>query len=412
MEYLPRTVEGALRKAAATFPAVMVTGPRQSGKTTLLRHAFAGTHGFVSLEDLDIRANALANPRGFLKDNPPPLIIDEVQYVPQLLSYIKTAIDEDRKPGRWLMTGSQAFPLMQGVGQSLAGRVAVMTLMPLTIQEYSGRADRKGSVGAMIARLFRKDGVLRGSARAGKPRCPLGDWLLRGGYPEPRLRPGIGLSQWCAGYVQTYLERDVRTLVQVGDLNAFGRFLSLCAARTAQVLNLSELARDTGISVPTAKKWLSVLEASYAVFLVPPYYRNIGKRLIKAPKMYLSDTALASYLTGLRNEETILKGPMHGPLMETAVASSWYKAYSNRGEKPSLYYWRTWDGEEVDLLLEWDGKLHPLEVKATSTVTPEDGKTVAAWLERSGGESGIVIADIPKPVSLMPRVTAIPWHWV
>jgi len=410
MRYLRRASEAVLRKTARSFPAVMVTGPRQSGKTTLLKHAFAKSHRFVSLEDLDVRSRALANPRGFLKDNPPPLIIDEVQYVPGLLSYIKTAIDENRKPGQWMMTGSQAFPLMQNVGQSLAGRVAIMALMPLSYQEYSGKAGLEGTVDSMISRLFRENGAMH--ERAGKVRCSLGNWLLRGGYPEPRLNPGMGISQWCAGYVQTYLERDVRTLVQVGDLNAFGRFLALCAARTAQLLNLSELAKDAGISVPTAKKWLSVLEASYSVFLVPPYYRNIGKRLIKAPKMFFSDTGLVSYLAGLRSEEAILKGPMRGAIVETAVASACYKAYANRGEKPALFYWRTWDGEEIDLLLEWDGKIYPVEVKATSTVTSEHGKTISTWLKRGEGGTGIVVADIAKPVSLLPGVTAVPWHWI
>ncbi|MEK7474998.1 MAG: ATP-binding protein [Candidatus Coatesbacteria bacterium] len=388
----------------------MLTGPRQSGKTTLLRHAFARSHRFVSLEDLDVRSLALADPREFLRHHAPPLVLDEVQYAPGLLSYIKTAIDEHRKPGQWLMTGSQAFPLMQNVGQSLAGRVAVMALMPLSYQEYARVAGRAGTVGAVVSRLFRAKGAT--AAIAGAPRCSLGSWLLRGGYPEPRLKAGMDISKWCAGYVQTYLERDVRTLVQVGDLNAFGRFLALCAARTAQILNLSELARDAGISVPTAKKWLSVLEASYTVFLVQPYYRSIGKRLIKAPKMYFADTALVSYLCGFRSEETVLKGPMRGAIMETAVVSACYKAYANMGEKPGLFYWRTWDGEEVDLLLEWDGGLFPIEVKATATVTAEDGKTVAAWVERAGGGSGIVVADIPSAIPLRPNVTAVPWHWL
>jgi hypothetical protein len=219
---------------------------------------------------------------------------------------------------------------------------------------------------------------------------------------------------WCASYVNTYLERDVRSLIRIGDLSAFGRFLRLCAARTGQVLNLSDIARDAGVTVMTVKKWLSVLEASFQVFLLPPYFRNVHKRLIKAPKLYFTDTGVAAYLTGIREKETAMQGPMAGALVETAVVSAWWKAFLHRGLPPTMYYWRTRDGFEVDLLVEYDGKLHPMEIKAASTLTPHHGSSVERWLAGQGGKDdrGLVFGNIDAPHSLSAAVSAVPWHWI
>jgi len=409
MGILGRTLEGALKRARKTFPVILVTGPRQSGKTTLLRNLYGKTHGFVSLENPSVRERAIGDPEGFMRANPAPVIFDEIQYVPALLSHIKTEVDEHRQPGSYLLTGSQQLALMQGVSQSLAGRVAILTLLPFSVGESMGRPEPGLKAGKMLA------GRVMPDARnvPGAPKS-LGDWLLRGGFPEPRYRRGVDLSMWCAGYVQSYLERDVRSLVQVGDLETFGRFLRLCAARTAQLLNLSDLARDTGVSVPTAKSWLSVLEATHSVFLLPPYHRNLSKRLVKAPKMYFVDTALAAFLMGIRDERNLMEGPSSGALLETAVAGGLRKDFFHRGDIPGLSFWRTRDGEEVDFIVESGGKTWPVEVKNTGTPLPGHAVPVRKWLDDFGGKKGkgYVVANINRSMPLLPGVSAIPWNWI
>lgn len=404
---LTRTMEDTLRRAVRTFPAILVTGPRQSGKTTLLKMGWGRTHRFVPLENPDIRARVIADPVGFLRENHPPMILDEIQYVPELLPYIKTAIDENRSPGMWLLTGSQSISLMQRISESLAGRVAVVTLLPLSVCEAAGMGGKSPSLAGLLSRLR------AGDEAAAHPGFDMADWLLRGTYPEVRANPKVDRDLWCAGYVQTYLERDVRQVVNVGDLNAFHRFLRLLAARTGQVINYSDLARDVGVSAPTARKWVSVLEASGQVYLLPPYFRNFGKRLIKSPKAYWLDTSLAAFLMGLHSREPLLHGPFLGPLFETAVVSEWVKAFHNRGIPPALYFWRSRDGIEVDLLVDYNGKLHPIEIKATSTVLPQHAAALNKWggLAGTSVEPAVIVADIPGAPSVSPRVRAVPWWW-
>lgn len=366
--FKPRTLTKTILRAAETFPAIVVTGPRQSGKTTLLKTMFLKTHKFVSLENPDVRMRAREDPVSFFERYPPPVIVDEIQYMPELLSYIKTIIDEKRKPGSWLLTGSQNFILMHGISQSLTGRAAVLSLMPFSISERFNNGDKTIEPSAWIKGIK--------SLKAFKNNTSITDILLRGSYPEIATRRRIDRQIWCSSYISTYIERDVRNLSNVGDLSQFEKFLRLCATRTGQILNLSEMARDIGISVPTAKRWLSMLETGYQVYLLYPYYRNIGKRLIKSPKLYFTDTALASYLLGIHDRETLLNSPNFGNLFETLIVTDVLKRFLHSGQMPAMYYLRTMDGLEVDLALEVGQKLHLFEIKGSMTILPKHATSI------------------------------------
>lgn len=358
---LPRTIASSLKRAILTFPALILTGPRQSGKTTLLKSLFGVTHSYISLEDPDQQEYAKTDPRGFLGKLKMPVILDEIQYVPELLSYIKSSIDNRRSPGQWLITGSQNFALMQGVSESLAGRAAIFSLLPLSVAEIANQGTASLSPTTWLDSFTKFD-------HPGIPAPDLSTLLLRGTYPEPAIQTEIDRNFWCGSYITTYLERDVRNLRQVGDLSQFQTFLRTCATRTGQILDLTGLARDVGISHTTAKRWLTLLEAGHQVYLLYPYYKNIGKRLVKRPKLYFVDTGLATYLMGLHNSEVLLSSPYFGPLFETLVVTDTLKRFYNHGLLPSLYYLRTPDKLEVDLVLELDTKLHLIEIKAVQTI--------------------------------------------
>lgn len=351
---IQRALVPHLIKAAGEFPAVLLTGPRQSGKTTLLKELFGKSHAYVSVEPPDLRAAAEQDPRGFLKQFGPPVILDEIQYVPTLLPYIKEMIDADRSlKGRFLLTGSQNLLLMQQVTESLAGRVAMLRLLPLSWREAQGRA---------FAPLPWERGA--GGLAAG----PL-DWkaVIRGGYPELTAEPERDPGLWHSSYMQTYMERDVRLLRQVGDLTTFQNFLRLLAQRNAQLLNMAAISRDLGVSLNTAKAWLAVLEATFQVLVLRPYFNNAGTRLVKTPKVYFTDTGTLCHLTGLTDPSHASKGPMAGGLFETVVVMEVFKTLWHRGIEPKMWFWRTSNGVEVDLVVECAGVLQPLEVKLSST---------------------------------------------
>ena len=346
-DFFPRHLAPSLRRATEQFPAVVLTGPRQSGKTCLLRHEFAVTHRYVALDDPNVRRFVEDDPRGFLEDHPPPLLLDEVQQVPALLPWIKLAIDADRDAcGRFLLTGSQTFALMRGVTESLAGRAAVLQLLPLAVGENPER--RVGPV------------VDRESYTA---------WCLTGSFPELHRRPQLDASMWYGAYLQSYLERDVRTEAGVGNLRDFNRLVALLAARSSAILNLSANARELGVAVNTVKAWVSILEASGQVYLCPAYYESFGKRLIKSPRVHMLDAGMLCRLTGTTTSEQALHGPLAGPLFESFVGGELLRLMTNAARPPRLYHWRTVSGAEVDFVVETGGRVHGIECKLTASPT-------------------------------------------
>jgi predicted AAA+ superfamily ATPase len=395
---IKRTLAKALHRAAEQYPVVTVTGPRQSGKTTLVR-AELESYDYVSLEAPDVRSFALEDPRGFLTQFEGPAVLDEAQRAPELFSYIQGIVDERDQPGQFILTGSQNFLLIQSISQSLAGRCAVLHLLPFSQAELSGRKPLSLSTfGRNVPRGLKS------------PKRGLEETLFTGFYPRIHDK-GLRPEDWLGNYYQTYLERDVRNVLNVGDIEAFGRFVRLCAGRAGQLLNLSSLASDCGITHSTARRWLSVLEASFIVVLLRPHYRNFGKRLIKSPKLYFLDPGLLCFLLRVRRAEELFHHAMRGAIFESLVVSELYKNFLHRGEQPELYFWRDSAGHEVDVVVDLGGELIPAECKSARTVAADFFNELDFWRQLSGAPGGPAALVHGGESAVRRRETIVyPWY--
>lgn len=379
--YVPRELKKAFNNCVKQFPAVLITGPRQSGKTTFLQHEMKGVV-YVTFDDPLNRDFALQDPNGFLdKFKGKRVILDEIQYVPEILQYIKIRIDKQRKPGIWIMTGSQQFHLMKDVSETLAGRIAVIELAPFSLKE--AKADKKSIEHIIWTGLFPE------------PSC----------YPQKR-------DLWLKSYIQTYIERDVRQIENIRNFRSFEMFLNLSAAFHTQEFHPADLARDCGVSQPTIKSWSKILEASYISIMLPPFFKNFGKRVVKTPKFYFSDPSLVCFFTRQPSGESAIMGNMGGALFEGLMVSEVWKTFFNQGKRPPVYFWRSMGGLEVDMIIQAQGKLWPIEIKLTSTPSVRQATNLNHFKKLAGKEAsefGLIVCRVEEKTELPGTNIALPW---
>jgi predicted AAA+ superfamily ATPase len=379
---IPRQAANTLLSLAKGFPIVAVTGPRQSGKTTLVQAVFS-EKPYVSFEEPDKLELAMSDPRGFLENFPQGAVIDEAQRFPDLFSYLQAFVDRRKKSGLFILTGSQQFGLISKIGQSLAGRTGLLELLPFSVKELKAA---RVQISALSAQLY------------------------KGFYPpiyDRKLAPG----QWHANYVLTYLERDVRNMLNVRNLSSFQKFLRMCAGRTGQLLNLSSLASDCGITHNTALSWISVLEASYIIFLLRPHHRNFGKRLVKSPKIYFYDCGLAAWLLNIQGPDHLAIHPQKGSLFESLVISEMVKDRFNDGLTSNLYFWRNNLGDEIDVIIDQGTYLAPVEIKSGETLNPDYFQGLKKWKKMTSDKKAPSFLVYGGGESLVSEgISIVPWN--
>lgn len=399
---IKRHLQTVLESSARIFPVLTLTGPRQSGKTTLAKATFKKAH-YVSLEAPEHRKMALEDARGFLGQfGSEQVIFDEVQRAPELFSYIQGIVDVNDIPGQYILTGSQNFLLLEKISQSLAGRCAVHHLLPFSRTELVGTKPLNPENIESLSRQYRKKKTVISS--------DLFEMLWTGGYPriyDKHIPP----QQWLANYTQTYIERDVRSIVNVSDLETFTRFLRLCAGRTGQILNLQSLGNDCGIDSKTVKRWLSILEASFIIKLLRPYYKNFSKRLIKSPKLYFLDSGLLCYLLGIRKPEELMVHSSRGAIFESWVISELDKSYYHSGKQPAMYFFRDSNNNEIDLILDSGSKVTPVEIKSAQTINTDFFKGLEYWRRLIGKpDSPAVLIYGGDSLTTFKRIKVLPWN--
>ncbi len=405
MKYIKRSAESTIKKQEKMFKAILVTGARQVGKTTMLKNLKSNTN-YITLDDMILNQAAIEDPNLFLKSNKPPIIIDEIQYAPDLLRYIKIEIDNSEEKAMFYLTGSQQFHLMKNVSESLAGRIGILNLLGLSLREIKNIDFNKVFVPTedYIAEKGKYDMKISYDE--------IWDIIHKGTMPA-LYQENIDFEMYYSMYVNTYIERDVRNLTQVGDTLTFLKFMTALASRIGQLLNLNNVANEVGITIPTAQRWLSILVSSNIVYLLEPYYNNIMKRAIKTPKIYFLDTGLVAYLTKWKNKEVLEAGNMAGSFFENFVIIEIIKSYYNNGElRPPLYFYRDKEKNEIDLIIEQNGQLHPIEIKKSATPTKEMISNFKV-LEKLGnvGEGGL-ICMYDKVINFNEKNKVIPYNYL
>ncbi len=402
--YKHRQIESTIKDITKSFKVVLVTGARQVGKSTVLKKCDEN-RGYVTLDDLDNRELAINDPKLFLQRYAPPIIIDEIQYAPNLLSYIKIAVDNSQEKGDYWLTGSQQFSMMKNVSETLAGRIGILNLSGFSLRELD---DNK------IADVFLPTNDYIKNARQKAKNYTLNELyeiIWRGSYPEINVNKTIPWNIFYNSYLQTYIERDIRNLESIANEMQFLKFIRVIASRTGQILNYSDIASEVGISQPTAKSWLSVLISSNIVYLLQPYYNNLNKRLVKTPKLYFMDTGLCSYLTGWTSPDTLERGAMSGNMFETFVVTEIIKSYRNNGIEPNIYYYRDKDKKEIDIIIEDNGLLYPIEIKKTASPDKNMIKNFSVLPENKISRGAIIcMADTDLP--LKENINVIPVGYI